>query len=590
MQMYETATTTIFADPATSLNGISSAEIRSALDQILRSRVFIQSRRIRRFLQFIVEESLLGQSQRLKEYPIGLEVFDRREAFDPRVDSIVRVEARRLRNKLEEYYRTEGRDDHVRILLRKGSYMPVFEHRTSSGGSSSAARRTVEIAPLALINPAEDSRQLAGEIQRRLAHTVIKEGYLQVLAQPQGDPSAAESNGHTHRSSNADYVIEGSIEFRPGNVHLLIQLLNSADGSYTWSEAIDFAPQNFEGVEQVAQSLIRELVVAPQQAIAARRHGEDKESRDFYLQGRYNWKLGTPETIRNSVVSFTQAVECDAGYAAAWAALAQALLVSSMFGFLSPRDAGQKMKDAAFKAASLSPTLPEAHVALGAVLSILDLDWTAGEQELTKSIQLDPRDPTGHVAYGIQLACRGRFDSAVAEVEQALELDPASLFANFVLGWVYGVCRRYDDAIGQHMLVCQLAPDYGLPYFGLGLAYVGKGMFEDAIAHFTNANQLKCRWLLRGHLGYCYAMTGRRAEALQEMAALTESSGAQYISPANFAAIAAGLGDKDQALQHLEKALDDGDSSLPVRLLNPEFDALREEPRFQALRQKLGLA
>src|SRR5579872_6448121 len=125
------------------LNGIPGPEIRSQLERILRSRAFIQSHRIRRFLQFIVEESLLGQPHRLKEYLIGLEVFDRREAFDPRVDSIVRVEARRLRNKLDEYYRTEGRDDHVRILLRKGSYMPVFEHRSASGGASSAARRTV---------------------------------------------------------------------------------------------------------------------------------------------------------------------------------------------------------------------------------------------------------------------------------------------------------------------------------------------------------------------------------------------------------------------------------------------------------------
>jgi hypothetical protein len=175
--MYDTAARTIIEDqPATTLNGIAASDVRAELDQILRSRVFIQSHRIRRFLQFIVEESLLGQPHRLKEYPIGLEVFDRREAFDPRVDSIVRVEARRLRNKLEEYYRTEGRDDHVRILLRKGSYMPVFEHRdfTGQGGSGPAPRRTVEIAPLSFINPAPNAGQLADEIQRRLAHVLIK--------------------------------------------------------------------------------------------------------------------------------------------------------------------------------------------------------------------------------------------------------------------------------------------------------------------------------------------------------------------------------------------------------------------------------
>jgi adenylate cyclase len=162
------------------------------------------------------------------------------------------------------------------------------------------------------------------------------------------------------------------------------------------------------------------------------------------------------------------------------------------------------------------------------------------------------------------------------------------LFPNFILGWLYGVSRRYDEAISQHMLVSQLAPDYGLPHFGLGLAYAGKGMYEDAIAHFTNANQLKCRSLLRGQLGYCYAMAGRRQEALQEIGALNERS-SHYVSPVSFAAIYAGLGDKEQALHHLERALEARDTSLPVNLLNPEFDNLRNEPRLRTLRQRLGL-
>lgn len=588
--MYHTAARTIIEEITTTLNGIAASDVRAELDQILRSRVFIQSHRIRRFLQFIVEESLLGQPHRLKEYPIGLEVFDRREAFDPRVDSIVRVEARRLRNKLEEYYRTEGREDHVRILLRKGSYMPVFEHRNLTGlsGPSPAPRRTVEIAQLSFINPAPNAGQLADEIQRRLAHVLIKEGCLQVIAQPHSAP-ATELNGLSRHATNADYVIEGSLEFLSTGFRLIVQLYNSADGSYTWSEATDFEYPDLRGVTELAQSLLVELGAPPDHAVIARRHSEHKEIRDFYLQGRYYWKLATPDSIRASVACFTSALDFDATYAAGWAALGQALLVSSMFGFLAPHEAGDRMKDAALKAVSLNPLLPEAHVALGSVLSLLDWNWAAGQLELEKSIQLAGHDPTGHVAYGIHLACREQFDSALVEVERALELDPASLFPNFILGWLYAVSRRYDEAISQHMLVSQLAPDYGLPYFGLGLAYAGKGMFDDAIAHFTNANPLKCRSLLRGQLGYCYAMAGRREEALQELAALNERS-LNYVSPMSFAAIYAGLNDPEQALQHLERALEARDTSLPVNLLNPEFDALRSEPRFQSLRQRLGLA
>src|SRR6202011_2455651 len=137
----------------TVLNGIPAADIRAQLDLILRSRAFIQSHRIRRFLQFIVEESLLGQPQRLKEYLIGIEVFDRREIFDPRVDSIVRVEARRLRSKLEDYYRLEGKDDQVHIILRKGSYVPSFEYRSASPSTAGPAlKRVIEIAPFSFTN------------------------------------------------------------------------------------------------------------------------------------------------------------------------------------------------------------------------------------------------------------------------------------------------------------------------------------------------------------------------------------------------------------------------------------------------------
>jgi tetratricopeptide (TPR) repeat protein/TolB-like protein len=591
--MYESALLNPPEEPlAANLNGIPAADIKSELDQILRSRAFIQSHRIRRFLQFIVEESLLGQPQRLKEYLIGIEVFDRREIFDPRVDSIVRVEARRLRSKLEDYYRLEGKDDQVHIVLRKGSYVPSFEYRSASPSSTGPAlKRVIEIAPFTFGNSIPNANLVADEIQRRLAHVLIKEGCFQVIARPQVDSNHdSNGNGQSARSLKSDYVLEGSLEFHTGGIHLMLQLQQSGDGSYIWSEATDCQFQDLACVEQLGHSLIRDLATASIDSIAGRRQAVGKDSRDFYLQGRYQWKLATPESIRNSVACFTKAVESDGNYAAAWAALAEALLVSSMFGFLAPDEASPRMKEAARKANSLNAFLPEAHVGLGSVLSLLDWDWEAGEQELQRSIQLDNHDPISHIAYGLQLACRGMLDSAVGEVERALELDPAALFPNFVMGWLYGVCRRSDEAISQHLLITQLAPDYGLSHLGMGLAYAAKGMFADAIAHFTNASHMKCGSLLHGHLGYCYAMSGRREEALREIAALTSRGDSQFVSPVSLAAIYCGLGDSEQALMHLEKALEVRDTSLPMNLLNPEFDSLRGEARFQSLRQRIGLA
>jgi tetratricopeptide (TPR) repeat protein/TolB-like protein len=577
------------------LNGIPAPEIRSQLELVLRSRAFLQSHRIRRFLQFVVEESLLGQPHRLKEYMIGLEVFDRRDAFDPRVDSIVRVEARRLRYKLEEYYRTEGREDPIRIVLRKGSYVPIFELGSAGAYATGVApRRAIEIAPFALLHATSQTEPMAEEIQRRVAHFLIKEGCFQVIAKPHAvsgaAPAAGNGNGNGHSSSvRTDYMVEGSIEFVGDHFHLLLQLLQCSGRSYVWSEATDCPVGDLASVDHLAQALVRGLMAPPGDSIAVRRHAGHKQSRDSYLQGRFFWKLATPDSIRESAACFTNAVEHDSGYAAAWAALAEALLVSSLFGFETTGANAGKMREAARKAASLSSSLPEGHVALGSVLSLLDWDWAAGEQELEKSIQLDGHDPVSHVAYGIQLACRGALDAALREVERALELDPASLLPNFILGWLHGVSRRFEESIAQHLLVARLAPDYGLPHLGLGLAYAGKGMFADAIAHFTNASQMKCRSLLGGEIGYCYAMSGRHDEARREIAALNAHSDSHDVSPVSFAAIYAGLGDQEKALGHLERAVEVRDTSLPVQLLSPEFDSLRTEPRFHALRHKMGL-
>jgi tetratricopeptide (TPR) repeat protein len=585
------------------LNGVPAAEIRAQLDLILRSRAFIQSHRIRRFLQFVVEESLLGQPHRLKEYLIGLEVFDRREAFDPRVDSIVRVEARRLRYKLEEYYRTEGREDGIRIVLRKGSYVPIFEYR-SAGNSASpvSARRSMEISLFSLLSAASglapaEAVAAVEEIQRRLAHVLIKEGYFQVVVKSQSQAPAGNpaSNGPAVASnmasgSAADYLIEGSMELQEDGFRLLLQLQQSVDGSYIWSETADGRLQDLSCIDHLAQQLVRDLAAPAREGVVARRQSDRKEGRDAYLQGRYHWKLATPDSIRSSIAFFTKAVETDPNYAAAWAALSEALLVSSVFGMLAPNDSDTRMKEAALRATSLNPSLPEAHVALGAVLSLLDWDWAAGEEELQKSIHLDKSDPVGHLAYGIHLACRGAQDTAVAEVERALEADPAALFPNFVLGWIYGICHRFDEAIAQHTLVSRLATDYGLPHLGLGMAYAGKGQFADAIAHLTNATQMKCGSLLHGQMGYCYAMAGRRDEAQREIGILRARSDSHYVSPMSFAAIYAGLGEDAEALAFLERAVEARDTSLPVHMLSAEFDHLRNHPQFLDLRSRIGLA
>ena len=550
-----------------SLNhGIPAAEIRSSLERVLTSRAFIHSHRIRAFLQFVVEECLAGQHQRLKEYLIGLEVFNRSDIFDPRVDSIVRVEARRLRAKLEEYYLTEGRDEELRIVLRKGSYVPHFEYRRNNAlglsyGASHSLRRSLAIAPFTVRNGGQESIALIDEITRRLSHVLIREGHFQVVR-----TMAAE--GH---SLKPDYIVEGSIDLQGDQMRFLLQLLNVSDTSHVWSERVECSVQNLAPIDELGRALTREMLLPLGEAVRAKLHGEHRHAYDYYLQGRFDWRRGTPDSIRGSVSLFQQAVEADPSYGAAWAALAEALAACSLLGLVDIRE-GAAMKSAAQRACELNPDLSEAHSALGAALSLFDSDWRAGEKEFQRAIQLDPTHSTAHVIYGAQLGCRGMHQAAIAEVERALELNPASLLPNFVLGWLYGVAGRLEEAMSQHCQIAKLAPDFTFCSAGIGWVYAAKGMFTEAIAHLERAQPL-----FRGTLGFCYAKAGRTEDALR---LLSQMEGNAAVGQAS---VYAGLGDVERALTLLEQAKVAHDPRLPLHLWGPEFADLRNDPRLRAL-------
>jgi len=566
--LYDTTGQALATDDApnsdTPSNGIPAADVRAAVGRISTSRVFVHSHRIRSFLQFVVEECLTGKQHRLKEYLIGMEVFNRSEVFDPRVDSIVRVEARRLRAKLDEYYLTEGRDEELRIVLRKGSYIPIFEYQRNhpfgfNFGSPHSMRRSLALAPMTLRSGDPDSQGLVDEITRRLTHILIKEGYFQVVR-----TMSADAN-----SPAPDYIIEGSVDVRGEQVRLMLQLLNVTGASHVWSEVAEFSVQDLTPVDELGRALNRGLLMPSGEKVRAKLHGEHRQAYDYYLQGRFDWKRGTPESLRTSVALFQQAVDADPAYGAAWAALAEASVLSSLLGLM---EQGAQIKTAAERACTLNPDLPEAHIALGAALSIVDFDWAGGEKELQRAIQLGPADATAHVAYGAQLACRGLHPQAIAEVERALELNPAALLPNFVLGWLYGVTGRLDEAIAQHTQVSRMAPDFAFSNAGLGWAYAARGMFAEAIVQLHRAGTP-----MRGLLGYCLAKIGRTEAAQHELSQLDGRF------PVAQAAICAGLGERDRAVSLLEQAWAAHDPTLPLLWWGPEFAGLRNEPRLRLL-------
>jgi tetratricopeptide (TPR) repeat protein len=181
-----------------------------------------------------------------------------------------------------------------------------------------------------------------------------------------------------------------------------------------------------------------------------------------------------------------------------------------------------------------------------------------------------------------------RLDEALAEIRRAQELDPLSLIINMDLGRIFIFRGQYDEAIAQLQKTLEMDPDFGVARFNLGVAYEGKGMYEEAIEEYQKMSAGTGRDHPR--TGYVYALSGKRGEAKKVLDELKEESKNRPVSPLAMAVIHAGLGENEQAIDLLEKSLEQGDADLLYFLgVQPTWDGLRSEPRFQALLRRIGL-
>lgn len=262
---------------------VSVESIQTELERILGGEAFAQSDRLKRFLRFAVEEVLQGRAQQLKEYLIGVEVFDRDHAYDPRTDPIVRVEARRLRFRLEEYYRTEGRADPVLIDLPKGKYVPVFRKRESGAfepKSNQVYPRspdefiTIAVLPFADLSRENDQEYFCRGIADDLITALTQLDGLRVVSRT----SAFQFRSKAHdvrtigQMLNAGMVLEGSVQKVGKRIRVTAQLTNVADGCHLWSERYDREMKDVFAIQdQISRAIVKRLSSKPTEVALASR-------------------------------------------------------------------------------------------------------------------------------------------------------------------------------------------------------------------------------------------------------------------------------------------------------------------------------
>jgi tetratricopeptide (TPR) repeat protein len=313
------------------------------------------------------------------------------------------------------------------------------------------------------------------------------------------------------------------------------------------------------------------------------------EAYDLYLKGRYFWNKRTVQGFQQAIEYFQQAIAKDPNSARAYAGLADSYALMSSFTLAPQNEFMPKARTAAQRAVELDDKLAEAHTSLALVTENYDWDWQNAEEEFRRAIQLNSNYATAHHWYAEFLAYQGRFDEAFKESERARQLDPLSLIIATDHGAILYFSRQYDRAIEQFRAVLDMEPNFPRAHL-LVFAYVQKGLFADALADiekWRRVDDAPGSWAIEA---YVFGRSGRRVEALRALEKLQQSNRRQQMDPAAIALAYVGIDNKDEAFAWLQKAYSEHSNAITTLKVDPIYDPLRSDPRFQELLRRVGVA
>jgi TolB-like protein/DNA-binding winged helix-turn-helix (wHTH) protein len=392
------------------------------------------------------------------------------------------------------------------------------------------------------------------------------------------------------RELGVQYALEGSVRRNAGRVRISAQLIKVADQTRVWShdydrQISDLLEVQSEIAEQIGGDIGSTLGVSVREKAGheAALSPQSIEAYDLYLKALYFWNKRTAEGFARAVDYFQQSIKKDATYARAYAGLADSYTLIGGYSGFPPRDLMEKARAAAQRAVELDDSLAETHTARALVAQTLDWDWPTAEAEYRRAIALNPNYATVHHWYAEYLALMGRFDQAEKQIEQARQLDPLSLIIATDRGVFLYYARRYDAAIVQLQSVLEMDPAY--PRAGMiDEAYVESGRRAEGLAHLEAWEKVPrdTPWAW-GQKAYLYGRLGRMAEAHHALDRLLEKNRAQEIDPIVIAVAYLGFRDRNHALDWLEKAYQEHSFSLTALKVDPTFDLVRSEPRFQKI-------
>jgi len=575
---------------------LSDKLVRQQLSRILASKTFEQVERLKRFVSFIVGETVAGRGSDLKEYVIGVQVFGKEASFDPRTDPIVRVQARRLRTRLARYYRDEGNSDELFIDLPKGGYAPVFRARDEaptakrSLTATLAGRNTVAVMPLKDDSPGSTLDYFCRGLRDEIVHALTSIKALRVLASQPDDVAdwlASERGG-------AALMITGGVRSSRERLRITIHLVDAASGFYLWSESMDVdAADPLAGQEAIARRVADQVTpqVDSEVGPGARRQSENLAARNLYLQGRYHLNQRTEESLHKAVEFFEKAIVEDTQFSLAHSGLSDAYGLLAHYGVRGPADVWAKAASSAATAVMLDGHSAEAHTSLAHARATQDWDFGGAEALFQKALQLNPRYSTARHWYAMScLVPMGRLDEALEQILLAQSLDPVSAIIARDVAVVQYYRRDFDAALEQCDHTIELNPHFAPAYHTLALVQEHRKEIDEAAAACRRAVDLAPHSLrMQSALARILALSGKPERAVETLHTLEELAATRYVSPVEFMTTAFAAGDREAGFRWLTRACDERCFELLSLNYDPRFDSLRGDPRVAAVVQRIGL-
>jgi Predicted integral membrane protein len=461
--------------------------------------------------------------------------------------------------------------------------------------AATVSAKSIAVLPFDNLSEEKGNAYFAEGIQDEILTRLAKVADLKVISRTstQHFKSAPDNLPQIAKQLGVMNILEGSVQKSNDQVRVNVQLINALTDAHLWAEIYDRKLTDIFAVESdiaktIADTLQAKLTGSEKTAMS-KKPTTNPEAYELYLKGRFFWNKRTGADLRKAIDYFNQTIAKDPNYALAYCGLADSYLLLSPYGAAAPKGSVPQAKAAVKKALELDDTLAEAHASSARILSGYDFDSQQAIVEFERALRLNPNYATArHWFAAGPLLALARFDQSIAEAKRSIELDPLSLINNADFGNDYYFARRYDEAIAQLRKTIEMEPHFYLARYYLGQALQSKGQLSEAIAEYRKAAELDDDPFVLALLGQAYARAGQRDEANKILAQLNQEAKARYVSAYGVGLVFLGLGDKNRAMNELERAYreNDGGNIYNIRI-DPMLDDLRGDPRFEALAEKI---